>query len=186
MERTSRAQFDERGRIIRLVGMVADVTERKLAQEALSEMTRKLIDAQEEERSRIGRELHDDINQRLATVTVQLGELKEHPSEVGIRVQELRKQMAEISNDVQALSHDLHSSKLDYLGVVAGMKSWCKEFSERHKTEIEFRSHVAGSLPMDVGRALFRVLQESLYNASKHSGVSGSMYNSVKSLVKFI
>ena len=56
-----------------------------------------------------------------------------------IAVQELRKQTSEISNDVQALSHDLHSSKLEYLGVVEGIKSWCKEFSERQRMEIDFQ-----------------------------------------------
>jgi signal transduction histidine kinase len=97
--------------------------------------------------------------------------LKENPSEVGIRVQELWKQVTDISNDVQALSHDLHSSKLEYLGVVAGMKSWCKEFAQRQKMEIEFRSDVSSRLPRELGITLFRVLQEALQNAIKHSGV---------------
>ena len=79
--------------------------------------------------------------------------------------------MAEVSNDVQALSHDLHSSKLEYLGVVAGMKSWCKEFAERQKIEIDFGSDVSSILPLAVGLSLFRVLQEALHNAIKHSGV---------------
>jgi signal transduction histidine kinase len=86
-------------------------------------------------------------------------------------VQELRKQTTELSNDVQAMSHDLHSSKLEYLGVVAGMKSWCKEFAERQKLEIDFRSDVSNVLPLAVGLSLFRVLQEALNNAIKHSGV---------------
>ena len=79
--------------------------------------------------------------------------------------------MAELSNDVQALSHDLHSSKLQYLGVVAGMKSWCKEFAERQKMEIDFKSDVSTALPLSVGLSLFRVLQEALNNTIKHSGV---------------
>src|SRR5262249_61446263 len=104
-----------------------------------------------------------------AILGVELEQLKENPSEVETRAQELRKRTTEISDDVQALSHDLHSSKLEYLGVVAGMKSWCKEFGERQKMEIDFRSSVAGALPLDVGRTLFRLLQEALQNASKHS-----------------
>jgi signal transduction histidine kinase len=133
-------------------------------------MTRKLIEAQEQERARIGRELHDDINQRLAVLAVRLEQLKQNPSEVGIRVGELWKEVSDISNDVQALSHDLHSSKLEYLGVIAGMKSWCKEFGERQKMKIGFKSDVVGVLPLDVGRTLFRLLQEALHNGSKHSG----------------
>jgi PAS domain S-box-containing protein len=153
------------------VAEVLDVTSRKEAEEALSAMTRKLIEAQEQERTRIGRELHDNINQRLAMLSLQLEELPEHPSEVQNRVQELRKETAEIANDVEALSHDLHSSKLEYLGAVAGMKSWCKELAQRQKIEIDFKNDVSNVLPREVGLSLFRVLQEALHNAQKHSGV---------------
>jgi PAS domain S-box-containing protein len=163
--------MNEAGEPSRMIGVNLDVTQSKHAEEALADMTRKFIEAQEQERSRIGRELHDDVNQRLAILAVELEQLKENPSEIGIRVRELRKQVTEISNDVQALSHDLHSSKLEYLGVVAGMKSWCKEFGERQKMKVNFKSDIVGVLPLDVGRSLFRVLQEGLHNASKHSGV---------------
>jgi PAS domain S-box-containing protein len=151
--------------------LAEDITRRKQMEEALSELSRKLIEAQEQERARIGRELHDDVNQRLAMLAVELEQLQENPSEIQPRVKELRRQMAEVSNDVQALSHDLHSSKLEYLGVVAGMKSWCKEFAERQNLEIDFRSDVSSVLPLAVGLSLFRVLQEALNNAIKHSGV---------------
>jgi signal transduction histidine kinase len=134
-------------------------------------MARKLIESQEQERSRIGRELHDDINQRLALLNVELAQLQENPSEVVIRTQELRKKVTGISNDIQALSHDLHSSKLEFLGAIAGMKSWCKEFAERQGMQIDFRDDVKRTLPPEVGLSLFRVLQEALHNAAKYSGV---------------
>jgi len=148
-----------------------DISEWKRADEALSGMTRKLIEAQEQERARIGRELHDDINQRLAMLSLELEQLEENPSEIQPRVKELRREMAEVSNDVQAMSHDLHSSKLEYLGVVAGIKSWCKEFSERQRVEIDFSNDVHSALPFEIGLSLFRVLQEALHNVMKHSGV---------------
>jgi signal transduction histidine kinase len=153
-----------------------DVTERKRTEEALSGMNRRLMEAQEQERTRIARELHDDINQRLALLAVQLGIIQQSPSledsEVSSRMNELRQDISEISIDLQALSHRLHSSKLEYLGAVAAMKSWCQEFGERQKMEIEFKSHdVPGPLPSDVSLCLFRVLQEAMHNASKHSGV---------------
>jgi PAS domain S-box-containing protein len=154
------------------VGEVLDITKPKEAEEALSDMTRKLVEAQEQERARIARELHDDINQRLSMLAVELEQLQDDPAEVRSRVQELRKQTIEISNDVQALSHDLHSSKLEYLGVVAAIKSWCKEFGKRQKLEIDFRSDVSSAFPHGIGLTLFRVLQEALHNAAKHSGVS--------------
>ena len=150
--------------------LTEDITRRKQMEEMLSSMTRKLIDAQEQERARIGRELHDDINQRLAMLALELEQLQGNPSEVESRVRELRKRTAEISDDVQALSHELHSSKLEYLGVVKGIRSWCNEFGDRQRIEIEFKSDVMSVLPLEVGVCLFRVLQEALHNVVKHSG----------------
>lgn len=154
-----------------MIGVNADVTERKVAEEALAGMTRKLIESQEQERARIGRELHDDINQRLAMLAIELEQLQQNPSEFQSRLQKLLNETNEISNDVEALSHELHSSKLQYLGVVAGMKSWCKEFAERQKMEIDVKSNVSSILPFEIGICLFRVLQEALHNVVKHSGV---------------
>jgi len=150
--------------------LAEDITRRKQLEEELLGMSQKLIESQEQERTRIGRELHDDINQRLAMLSLELEQLQENPSEIQPRVKELRRQTAEISNDVQALSHDLHSSKLEYLGVVAGMKSWCKEFAERQRMQIDFKSDVPSAVPLQIGLTLFRVLQEALHNVIKHSG----------------
>jgi len=162
--------FDSTGKLIRVIGMVADITDLKRAEESLADMTRKLIRAQEQERARIGRELHDDINQRLAMLSVELERLQDNPSEWQARVQEFRNRMAEISNDVQALAHDLHSSRLEYLGVLAGIKSWCKEFAQRYKMVIDFRSDISSLVPAEVGLSLLRVVQEACHNAMKHSG----------------
>jgi signal transduction histidine kinase len=168
-------RFHKDGSFAGYIGSCVDVTDRKLAEEALSGMTRKLVEAQEQERARIARELHDDINQRVALLAVQLEQVRENnvelPSEVLSTMQELQKQTTEISNDVQAISHDLHSSQLEYLGIVAGMKSWCKEFAERQKMEIDCRHDVRSTLPREIGLCLLRVLQEALHNAAKHSGV---------------
>jgi signal transduction histidine kinase len=150
--------------------LAEDITRRKQIEEMLSGMTRKLIEAQEQERTRIGRELHDDINQRLALLAVELEHLQDNPAEVQTRLPELRKQTTQLSTDVQALSHELHSSKLEYLGVVSGIRSWCKEFGDRQNMVIDFKSDVSSLVPFDVGICLFRVLQEALHNALKHSG----------------
>src|SRR5262249_38324898 len=107
---------------------------------------------------------------RLALLSVKLGRLGDSRSEVCSDVQDLRKELSQISADVHAIAHDLHSSNLEYLGVVRGMKSWCRELADRHKIEIAFRSDLSGNLPLDVGLPLFRVLQESVNNAIKHSG----------------
>lgn len=155
----------------RIIGVNIDVTQSKHAEEALADVARKLIEAQEQERSRIGRELHDDVSQRLAMLSVQLEQLQSNPFEVQGSLQEMRREVVDICNDVQSLSHELHSSKLEYLGVVAGMKSWCKEFAERHRMEIVFNSDAPRSLPLEIGMTLLRVLQEALQNAKKYSGV---------------
>jgi PAS domain S-box-containing protein len=154
-----------------LVGQVLDVTKRKEAEEALSGMTRKLVEAQEQDRARIARELHDDINQRLAMLTVDLERLQDDPSQLKTRIQELRKQTTEISSSVQSISHDLHSSRLEYLGVVAGIKSWCEEFGERQGMQIDCRQDVRSALSSEIGLGLFRILQEALHNAAKHTEV---------------
>jgi PAS domain S-box-containing protein len=171
LKSSGRGFFDREQKLVRVVGLVADVTKHKQAEEAMSAVSSMLIQAQERERTRIGRELHDDISQRLALLVVELEQLADDPSTLRNRVQELRSEVAEISSDVQALSHELHSSKLEYLGAVTGMKSWCKEFAERQKIEVDFSTDVAHPLPFEIGICLFRVLQEALHNAVKHSEV---------------
>lgn len=150
--------------------LAEDIARCKQMEETLAGMSRKLIESQEQERARIGRELHDDINQRLAMLSVGLETLQRSPSDFQSRVQELRNELGQISDDVQALSHDLHSSKLEYLGAIAGMKGWCQEVCLRHKIEIKFENDVAHSLPLEISLPIFRVLQEAVNNAIKHSG----------------
>jgi signal transduction histidine kinase len=145
--------------------------EQRRTQASLRKITGDLIEAQEQERHRIGRELHDDINQRLAMLAIELEGIPDSPSEIRSRLQEVRKHATEISNDVQALSHELHASKLEHLGVVAGIKSWCNEFGARQKMEINCRIDVSSIVPLEIGITLFRVLQEAAHNAFKYSGV---------------
>jgi PAS domain S-box-containing protein len=164
-------RFDQDRSFVGYIGIGVDITERILAEAALANVSRKLIEAQERERNRIGRELHDDISQRLAMLAIEIAQLQANPSEVWSRVQELRKQTVKISGDVQALSHELDSSKLDYLGAIRGMRGWCGEFGERQGIQVEFKAEAAISLPREIGLCLFRVLQEALHNAAKHSGV---------------
>jgi len=162
--------FNESGEPSRVVGANIDITERKRAEETLSGMTRKLVEAQEQERTRIARELHDDINQRLALVTFELEQLRDAPSKIWSRVQDLQERITDISGDIQALSRDLHSSQLEYLGAAAGMASLCKELGKRQGMRIKWRDDVRRALPKEIGLCLFRVLQEALHNAAKHSG----------------
>jgi signal transduction histidine kinase len=160
----------------RMLGMAVDITERKLSQAALANLSRRLIEAQERERTRIARELHDDIGQRLAMLTIDLEQLPgDYPDlavEIRNRVSELWKRTSELATDIQFLSHKLHSSKLQYLGIAAAMRGFCREFGEQQNVRVDFRCHdVPRSLPPDLSLCLFRVLQESLHNSAKYSGV---------------
>jgi PAS domain S-box-containing protein len=156
--------------------LAEDITRRKQMEEALSDMTRKLVEAQEHERARIARELHDDINQRLAMLAMKLGQIREHgpdlPPAILDSIQKLERETTQISTDVQAISRDLHSSSLEYFGAIAGMKGLCKEFGDRHGIQIDWRDEVRGIVPPEIGLCLFRVLQEALQNAAKHGGVN--------------
>jgi signal transduction histidine kinase len=157
------------------IGSCVDITDHKQAEEALGSIGRRLIEAQEEERAWIARELHDDVNQRLALLAIELQRAKDSIPEsealVRDRIDQSRARLIDISKDVQALSHRLHSSKLEYLGLVAAANSFCKELTDRHKVTIEFNhSNVPQTLSQDISLGLFRVLQEALQNAVKHSG----------------
>ena len=158
------------------LSVAADITERKRAEEMLSTMSRRLIEAQEEERAWIARELHDDFNQRVAMVSVNLECLERDLSGSEVQAksytEEIKEQIKELGTDIQALSHRLHSSKLDYLGLVSACKGFCTELSARPNVEIEFHSeNIPPNLPKEMSLCLFRVLQEALQNAVKHSGV---------------
>jgi len=151
-----------------------DITERKQAEEALASVSHKLIEAQEKERTRIARELHDDINQQIALATIEFEGLKQRSGlddEVRSCMSALCVRLSEIGKDVQAISHRLHSSKLEILGVVVACRSFCREVAERNKVTVDFTEEGnPRRVPEDVSLCLFRILQESLNNAIKHSG----------------
>jgi len=158
------------------IGSCTDVTEHKLAEESLADMGRKLIEAHEEERTWIARELHDDVNQRMALLAVELDRWNQQlpPSAVELHdhIHHAIQRLSNIATDIQALSHRLHSSKLEYLGLVPAAKSFCRELSEQHQAEIDFRDMaMPRSVPKEISLCLFRVLQEALQNAMKYSGV---------------
>jgi PAS domain S-box-containing protein len=170
------AQRDTSGRIVRLRGTVQDITERKQAEEALSALKRRAIGAEERERNRIAKDLHEDIGQRLALLAIEIEQLNtEAPNqslEARSRMDAVWSQTLDILTDVKASAHELHSPRLEYLGIAEVMKCFCKEFGERKKVEIDFSSRDLPSLiPQEDSICLFRVLQEGLYNGVQHSGV---------------
>jgi PAS domain S-box-containing protein len=167
--------FGTDGRVDGWVAVGMDITQRKQAEEALSKVSQKLIQAQEHERSRLARELHDDINQRLSLLAIALDRLKHElppaADQLKQHISAASEQAADIGKDIQGLSHRLHSPKLELLGLAAAASSFCKEFSQRQNVEIDFESaNIPRNLPDDISLTLYRVLQEALQNAVKHSG----------------
>lgn len=157
------------------IGSAIDITDQKTAQDALENVGGRLIEAQEKERSRIARDLHDDICQRLALLSAELDQVHRNgvsPS-TKKKLAEIGQHCAEITTDIQSLSHQLHSSKLEYLGLVAGARAFCDEFSNQHEVDVHFTSdNVPIALRMEISLCLFRIMQEALQNAFKYSGVT--------------
>lgn len=167
--------FKADGSFAGYIGSGMDVTGRKLAEEALSRVSQRLIEAHEEERTRIARELHDDINQRIGLLAANLHHLKQSlPSSAAAfrpEIEEAGKQLVELGRDIQSLSHRLHSSKLELLGLTAAAASFCKDCSNLHKVDIDFHAEsIPEDLSAEISLCLYRVLQEALQNATKHSG----------------
>jgi signal transduction histidine kinase len=153
-----------------------DPAKLKLAGEALSSLSRMLMDAQERERRQIAKELHDGVGQRMALLTIELErlgqELPDAAADARIRVNELCGRVTEVWSDVDALSRRLHSSALEYLGIEAAATSFCRELSSQQDVSVDFSSDgIPQRVPGDVALGLFRVLQEAVNNAAKHAGV---------------
>jgi PAS domain S-box-containing protein len=156
------------------IGSCLDITERKSSVEALHNLTGRLIAAQEEERARIARELHDDFSQRLALLGIGLGQLWKKLSKSNAEEQESVHEMLngtkEMSSDLHSLSHQLHSSKLEHVGLVSALRGLCREMSEKYEVSVLFsESDCPRNIPTDVALCLFRVAQEGLANVVKHS-----------------
>lgn len=153
----------------------SEITRARQTEEALRDLGGRLIKAQEEERSRVARELHDDLNQRMALLSVELEQLSLRlpPSQNNLRmsINNVWERAQEISSEIHRVSYQLHPSKLDHLGLVAAVRSLCLELAAHHEIKITFKAQGCGDLlPKDVTLCLFRIVQESLRNVIKHSG----------------
>ena len=173
-------------------GATVDITKRKLAEKAARDLSGKLIDAQETERARLARELHDDLSQSLALLSIRLealGRESVEPDSVKKQVGELTSQIQQLSSDVHRMSHELHPAKLGQLGLESALRGFCREIATTHGFTVDFAAaNIPRLLPNDISLCLYRVTQESLQNVAKHSGasfadVSISMENDEISLV---
>jgi len=148
----------------------------RMAQERLSGM---LINAQEQERRLLAADIHDDFSQRLAVLALGLGTAAQNtgdsPQETNRRLQKLSGEASKIGGDLHTLSHQLYSSSLESLGLVPGVKAFCKEFDMQQGIEVDFSAeHVPGSVNKEVALCVFRIVQECLRNTKKYSGVTSA------------
>lgn len=154
-------------------GFSIDVTQSKLNEAALRDLSRRLINAQEEERRRVARELHDDLNQRMALLSMELEELgqAEGPFDLHRQLESLQTQVREIAADIHRISYRLHPSQLDNLGLAAAVRSLCQDLSAKGKLKVELQQEgIPADLPVDVTLCVFRIAQEALRNCVRHSG----------------
>ena len=176
--RTDEGQF--------VLASIIDITQRTEAERGLREnqrelrvLTGRLLQAQESERRRIARELHDDLSQGLALLSVQLDLLGQKPTESSAQLAEqmhdLSDQVKQLSSSVHDLSRQLHPTKLEQLGLVAAVSGLCKELSQSHDLRIEFLHHnVPEGIVADTALCLYRIAQEALRNVIKHSGAQSA------------
>jgi len=168
-------RYDANGSFAGYIGSGLDITERKLAEEALATINDRLIEVQDEERTRIARELHDDITQRLALLSIVLDELVQgqdtsaaQPRHELVRV---RDEAMALSKDLRTVAHRLHPEWLEYLGIATAAAGLCETWTGHKGVTVTFN---AESIPEGLSRriavCLYRVLQEALQNAIKHSG----------------
>lgn len=168
-------RIDGDGSFAGFIGSAVDVTEQRIARETLEKVSGQLIDAQENERRRLARELHDDICQRLAMLSLKIEKVTRGwcngRMPMGDQLEQIWQQCSALTGDVQALSHQLHPSILDNLGLATAVKSFCREVSEQSGVVVKFAvRNLPDSVPREVSLSVFRVVQEAVHNAIKYSG----------------
>ena len=170
------------GSVSRVISTGLDITGRKIAEDALRQsreelrrLTASLFTTQEEERKRLARELHDDMNQRMAMLANEVNllerDLPGSPDLVRDLLRSLRERVEQLSDDLRRTAHQLHPSSLEHFGLVAALEAYCPDFSKLYPVRLKFTHRgVPASIPFDVSLCLYRVAQECLHNIAKHSG----------------
>lgn len=170
--------LDNKGNVIRMFGTGQDVTEAKQAEEALKQLPQRILEAQEVERRRLSRELHDDVCQRLSAMKLTIDVLEtDLPRKRNIlkKIEATKGQVDQVITDIRRISWNLRPTTLDDLGLVVALRKLCKDLGETHNLKIRFKA--SRSIPEHFSTqteiALYRIAQESLANAIKHSEASG-------------
>jgi PAS domain S-box-containing protein len=166
------ARRDASGRAVGTYGVFRDITERKQAEDERSDLSRRLIRAQEDERALLARELHDDVTQRLAVLAIDVGceELAAADVAQAEKLRAVREGLARLSEDVHALAYQLHPSVLEELGLVEAIRTAGERFGRRGVVALSADlAPVPAGLEKDAALCLFRVTQEALNNVARHA-----------------
>ena len=176
-----RVLFDRLGQPERFIGVMLDISEKKRLEKfaeassiEIHALAASLLTAQEEERRRVSRELHDQICQQLASLAMDIGGLAvervAEDAQHRLKLRALQARIIKASEETRHIAYQLHPSVLDDLGVEASLQSLCKEFSERTSIAVEFTDGILPrSVHSEVASCLYRVAQESLQNVAKHA-----------------
>ena len=162
------------------VAFVSDISRRKADEQAirrqredLRNLAGRLMTAQDDERRRIARDLHDDLSQKLAYLAMDIGKLVSRENsnqELQADLRLMQRRAADAAESVRRISHQLHPSILDDIGLEAALEQYCEEFGERSGIRTYFSArNVPESLPRGVASSIYHIFQESLRNVSKHS-----------------
>jgi PAS domain S-box-containing protein len=163
------------GRIVtagvdRVLAIVRDVTDAKRATQLNRELAGRLIASQESERRRIARELHDDVSQKIALLMIGIDQLANRYPAERPEFRKLSEASGEIASDLHNLSHELHPSKLQALGLLSALGSLCRDVSQQRNVTVRFaHGTVPGDIDSDVSLCLYRITQEALHNVARHS-----------------
>jgi PAS domain S-box-containing protein len=168
-------QFAPDGSVSAVISTFINITERRQAEEALHQLSTRLLQLQDEERRRLGRELHDSLAQSVLAVNLNLAQAMQSSDSLSERSQhaltEARRLLKEMSREIRTLSYLLHPPLLDELGLVSAIKEYAEGFSERSGITVQLDLQAGfARLPQDAETALFRIVQESLSNIQRHSG----------------
>jgi PAS domain S-box-containing protein len=153
-------------------GFVRDITERKQAQQMQREFSKQLLQAQEAERARLARELHDDITQRLGVLAMNADRLdsEDDPAEQREIMHGIRDSLVVLSEDVHSLAYKLHPALLEHLGLAAALRTECERFSRQESISVDVKlDGLPADIPQEARLCLFRVAQEALRNVARHA-----------------
>ena len=174
----ARRQFE--ARIVRmdsdlLVSIVRDVTESKHAINLVHDLAGRLIASQEVERRRIARELHDNLTQKVALLSIGIDHLASEFSSSPEHLHELTEQASEIAAEVRNVSHELHPATVELVGLTESLRALCAEVSRKTEVPVLFAGDaLPPTIDPDVSLSIYRIAQEALHNVSRHSGAEAA------------